>query len=329
MKIQNKDLIQSYVLSAAKYDFSVHEKRILYRLIELCQFALSGQKLAPGFSVQHQVFQDLKTVTMPLRSFMKSDEDQNYMEVKKALRSLRNKTIDYEQNGKWKLIGIIELPRFDIAGSVEFSIHPEIYDAILDFGKGFKKYEIAKAMEYESIYSMRFYELFSNQKTPIRYSVEQLKEMFLLQGKYSRVNDFFRKVILAAKKELDAKSPWTFDYVAESTGKKITHILFTPKFQPKFRDPDLEKKDVEKRVSLSWDLEYNEIEYLKHQIGFDSVGLKNNMDLIKFVKNTKKSDFFEWLVDLKENALMKGVRTSLPGYVIGAMKKVRDNELTK
>ena len=34
MKINNKELIQSYILTTAKYDYSVYEKRILYRIVE-------------------------------------------------------------------------------------------------------------------------------------------------------------------------------------------------------------------------------------------------------------------------------------------------------
>jgi len=44
-KADNKDVIQSYILTTAKYDFSVYEKRILYRLVELNQHLLEGRKL--------------------------------------------------------------------------------------------------------------------------------------------------------------------------------------------------------------------------------------------------------------------------------------------
>lgn len=49
---------------------------------------------------------------------------------------------------------------------------------------------------------MRFYELLSNQKTPLIYSIEQLKEMFCVTDKYERINDFIRYVVDAAKKSL-------------------------------------------------------------------------------------------------------------------------------
>ena len=32
MKINNKEVLQSYILTTAKYDYSVYEKRILYKI---------------------------------------------------------------------------------------------------------------------------------------------------------------------------------------------------------------------------------------------------------------------------------------------------------
>lgn len=57
-------------------------------------------------------------------------------------------------------------------------------------------------MSFKSQFSMRFYELLSNQKTPLIYSIEQLKEMFCVADKYERINDFIRYVVDAAKKSL-------------------------------------------------------------------------------------------------------------------------------
>ena len=44
-KINNKEVLQSYILTTAKYDYSVYEKRILYRLVELFQGLIQNQKL--------------------------------------------------------------------------------------------------------------------------------------------------------------------------------------------------------------------------------------------------------------------------------------------
>jgi phosphate starvation-inducible membrane PsiE len=42
--ISNKNLIQSYIMTTAKYDFSVYEKRILYLLVEMAQCEVEGRK---------------------------------------------------------------------------------------------------------------------------------------------------------------------------------------------------------------------------------------------------------------------------------------------
>lgn len=319
MKIQkftNKDVIQSYILTTAKYDFSVYEKRIIYRLVEMVQYTLEGKKLNQGFSIEKTLYDD-RIITMPISAFLTGEKDENYTRVKAALRSLRNKTFEYENRGLWKLIGIIEKPNFDIAGIAKFELQSEVYEAILDFSKGYRKYELKTAMEFESVYSMRFYELMSGQKTPIEFKIETLKEMFGIADKYSRVNDFFRKVIIPAKKELDEKSPYSFDYEPKKMGRAFHSILFFPKYNPKNRDTNLEKRDLQKQVYLSWDLPKNLTDYLKHNFEFTTDGIKNNLDLFK--KANEELDLIQFLASIKGK-----VRESNnpQGYVIGAIRKM-------
>ena len=45
MIIKEKELIQSYILTTAKYDYKVFEKRIFYRIIEQFQFLIEGKEL--------------------------------------------------------------------------------------------------------------------------------------------------------------------------------------------------------------------------------------------------------------------------------------------
>ena len=45
MENSNKDLIQSYILTQARYKFTVPEKRILYGIIELMQHYTEGKPL--------------------------------------------------------------------------------------------------------------------------------------------------------------------------------------------------------------------------------------------------------------------------------------------
>lgn len=316
MLINNKDVIQSYLLTTARYDFSVYEKRIMYRLVEMVQSDLEGKKLNRGYSINKTLFDD-RVVTMPISAFLKDEKDENHTRVKQALRDLRNKTFEYEDAERWKLIGIIEKPNFEKKrGFVEFEIQPEVFQALLDFSKGFRKYELKTAMQFESVYSMRFYELFSGQKSPIAYSISNLKIMFKIEGKYNLVADFIRRVITPAKKELDKVSPYSFEYKLIKDGRKVTAIKFFPYLIPENRDEDLETKKLKKEVSTSWYLDKMTLDYLKQSFLFTGKEISNNIELFK--EANSKLDLMLLLSDLKAK---NGVVKNIKGYVIGALKK--------
>jgi plasmid replication initiation protein len=188
---------------------------------------------------------------------------------------------------------------------------------MLDFSKGFKKYELETAMQFDSIYSMRFYELLSGQKSPLTFEVEHLKEMFQVQGKYAQINDFFKRVIDPAKKELDAKSPYSFDVKMNRTGKKITSFTFLPVYRAENRDSDLARRDLQKQVQPSWDLEKNVLECLKTAFLFSSAEIKQNMDLFKRAQ-FEMDDFMAFMSQVKPRAN----RADNPkGYLINAIRK--------
>jgi plasmid replication initiation protein len=58
-----------------------------------------------------------------------------------------------------------------------------VWDVLLNFTKGFSRYDLEIAFKLESTYSMRFYELLAGQKEPIAYSIENLRKEFKLDGK--------------------------------------------------------------------------------------------------------------------------------------------------
>src|SRR5690606_38641677 len=196
--------------------------------------------------------------------------------------------------------------------------NPKVVQAFLDFSKGFSKYELATAMQFESVYAMRFYELLSGQKTPITYSIENLKIMFQIQDKYAKVNDFFRKVIEPAKKELDKSSPYSFEYKPVKTGRKITAIKFYPIYQPQNRDMRIEAKKLKKNTSLRWDLDIMIINYLKENYIFSEDEIQNNRDLFITAQNSPKFDLMYFLSEQKVNARNKA---NPKGWIINAIKK--------
>ena len=320
MKIKNNvDLVQSYVMTTAKYEFSAYEKRVLYRIVEVLQAKTNSLKLKYDYSTQENLFGGTE-FTLPISCFLKDDGDTNYDEVKKALISLRQKGFEYEDSEHWGYYGIIEMPKITKYNSfVQFTIQPLLMAAFLNFSKGYRKYELKVAMSFESVYAMRFYELFSNKKEPIIYEIEKLKKMFGIEDKYTgRPNNFISKVVEPAKKELVKHSPYAFQYERVKTGRKITHIKFKPFHIPKNRDEELEKKELGKQTSVRWEFDIKTINYLKDVFLFDDKGIKNNIDLIKNAVGNEK--YKDWCTDI--NGMIRKYDIKNPtGFFINEIKK--------
>lgn len=321
--INNKEVLQSYILTTAKYDFNIYEKRILYRQVELEQELLLGQQLRPGVIIETSIFKD-KQYTIPVKWLLNGEEDKNHARVRQAFKALMTKIIEYETLDSIGAFPLIQKFRIDKRSEfVTWQVPMEIVDVAVNFAKGFRKYELKVAMTFESIYAMRFYELLSGQKNPLTYTIEQLKDMFKISDKYKLVSDFFRKVIEPAKRELDAKSPYSFDFKINKSGRKFHSITFIPKFQPQYQDEDLERQRLQQQVSLRYTLTKQEINYLKENFGFTDTEIKKNMDTFKEVLGvTDLLTEVSRIIAKMNEYVRKGNPISNPkGYIINALKK--------
>lgn len=320
--INNKEVLQSYILTTAKYDFNIYEKRILYRQVELEQELLLGQQLRPGVIIETSIFKD-KQYTIPVKWLLNGEEDKNHARVRQAFKALMTKIIEYETPDSIGAFPLIQKFRIDKRSEfVTWQVPMEIVDVAVNFAKGFRKYELKVAMTFESIYAMRFYELLSGQKNPLTYTIEQLKDMFKISDKYKLVSDFFRKVIEPAKRELDAKSPYSFDYKINKSGRKYHSITFIPKFQPQYQDEDLEHNRLQQQLSSRWTLSKQEIDYLHNNFGFTEEEIRKNMDTFKDVLAV--TDLLNELARIKSkinelNTKGKGI-ANVKGYVITSLR---------
>ena len=315
MKVNNKLMIQSYLVTAARYDFSVYEKRILYRLVEICQCTLEGKKLNENYRIDNLLYEEMKEVTMPIAAFLKDEKDENYMRAKKALLDLNNKRMEYEDSEIWKSIRIIEMPEIIKKGYVKFILHKEIYDALQNFSEGFRKFELKTAMEFDTIYAMRFYELLSGKTDPITYSIDNLKIMFQLENKYKLTTDFIRRVIEPAQKGLAEKAPFSFTYKPNRIRKKVISLTFFPYQIPQNVDLNVERKQLQKKVSLRWDLDKMVIDYLQQNYLFEKDEIGHNIELFK--EASEKLDIMNFLAKKRRLSFAK---VNPKGYLINAIK---------
>lgn len=285
----SRQVVQSYLFTTAVYDFNVYEKRIIYNLVRLAQSQLEGVKLSDSLYKIDHAYKDYLVVELPISDFLTDQDDKNHSRIKAALKSLHQKTFTYQEDGVWECFSIIANPKIRLRSSkVSFIVDSRVWDVLLNFTKGFSRYDLEIAFKLESTYSMRFYELLAGQKEPIAYSIENLRKEFKLDGKYKLNKDFIRRVVESAKNELDLKSPVTFTFRPLKEGKKITRIMFYPLRQEDKEPQDTFFKEIIRKYGSSAHLSSEEKRLLV-EIGFSEIGIRNNLEL--FMECKKRLDF--------------------------------------
>lgn len=285
----SREVVQSYIATTAMYDFNVYEKRVLYNLVKLAQSQIQGVRLSENlYRIEHE-YSELIRIELPISDFLTGHEDKHHARVKEALRSLHSKTFSYRDAQVWECFSIIANPKIELRSSrVSFYVNAKVWDVLLDFSKGFSRYDLEVAFALESPYSMRFYEMLCGQESPINLPVESLRREFQLEGKYPMTKDFIRRVIVSAQQELNSKSPVTFTFQPVKDGRKISQIVFFPVRQPRKEQPKAELHRIVRKYGYSACLGRQERDYL-HQIGFTDSGIRNNLEL--FMQCQKVLDF--------------------------------------
>lgn len=322
----NRNVIQSYILTTAKYQFTINEKRILYRLIERAQEEIEGVKIKDHLCKMQKNLWSV-TMEMPITAILGavSTEEQrntNYEEVKKAARSLGKKFVEWDDGKTWQgtaLIYNVKITKGN--GMMRFDVSDWVWGMMLDFSKGFRKYELVTAMKFKSPYTMRFYELMSGQKKPYFMTVDELREMFGVQNKYKAPRDLRKRIIDPAQKELDATSPYSFAVTEERDGdKKTSKIIgynFYPVFHEENQDKALQKVEQQSKVTAQFQLDTRVYDYLKYTWDFSAEEINKNKKTL--IDGQEKIPYFTDFLA----SLVGGTRTarSPKAYVIGAIKQ--------
>lgn len=319
--MNNKDIIQSYILTVAKYDSNIYVKRILTHIVNANQNYIEGLRLGGTIiNIEEDLFKN-REYTLDVKELLQGEKDKNYKRIYDAFDYLQSKFFVYEDSEiRFRVPFVNVVYAKKRSGTIRFRISELIYRAFSDYTKGFRKYELQVSLSLTSVYSIRLYEFLSGQTQPIIKTITALKDMFQVQDKYKQINDFIKRVIEPAKKELDEKSPYSFEYKINKTGRKFTSITFYPVYQPEHRDENLESENLAKQISLSVYLTKEETNYLIENFDFTQKGIKNNHDLLIQAKKKYENNFISLLGQIKTNALRNNAKNKT-GYLINAIKK--------
>lgn len=322
-KESSRMVLQGYDLTTAKYKTNLYQKRMMLAVVNAAQAKLNGECHIAGkqFKIEEGEF---PTVIVPVELILQNDDNSNIYAVRKAAKDVVGRAIEYRDAEKnWIVFSPFisaRIPHYE--SEIHLQVHKLFWEAILDYRSGYRKFDVKRAIALKSVYAIRFYELMSGKTDPITYTVDYLKGMFSIKEKYKQINDFVRKVIEPAKKELDLAAPYSFDYMPVKNGRKIVAFTFAPIHYPQREDKDTVERDLLRKVNLSWDIRDRNIrKYLIESIGFTETEIKNNIEVFRRAA--------ELLPDcINELAILKGKsrdKKNPKGWIIRSLEgKVKD-----
>ncbi|WP_272023617.1 replication initiation protein [Olleya namhaensis] len=212
------DVQPNHILTT-KYKFSKLEKNILYTVIEGLQSCMS-RDIDKQFKVQY-----IKVKLSRL------DDNGNYEQIRKAIKTLASKQVEYttneKRNGKTYVYNkqtslISGLSILENSSIVEFIVPIEAQMYFTYIGGGFTKLQLTVALSLNSIYSKLMYELCCRWADQGGYScsVQDLKKILKIENTYKHNGHFKSKVLEVSKKELMVKADLYFSYRLCKNGSK-------------------------------------------------------------------------------------------------------------
>lgn len=238
-----KFVIQTNVITTARYEYSVIEKRIVYHIIKQIQ---------SNMGTESTLFGD-PYIRIPIKELVTHD---HYLQVKIASKSLRQKSFEINyKNEDWVETGLINWSKFTKEdGMMTYELSKMIIPVLLEVANNFTLYDLNVALSLKSPYSQRIYEFCAQFRVAggLRISIEDFKERFKLEnsptynGPLGNSN-LKSKILKKSQKEIKAlfdsgECDLYFSFIFKKTGRAFTDIEFkifskkNPKYIPQMEE---------------------------------------------------------------------------------------------
>jgi plasmid replication initiation protein len=229
-------VVKSNKVVEASYLLSLSEQRVLLaciaqidsreELTEQFQFEVSAAEIVDlaGLDSFTNAYRDLKRAAEKLydRSVVINDPDPENPQIT-------------ERKTRW----ISSIDYIPGEGKLVLNFASGIIPYLSRLSKEFTQYKLKHVARFESIYSIRLYELLVQWSSvgEREIEVEWLKNQFQVGDKYKRLGDLKKRVIDPAIEEINAHSNLWVKYGQRKSGRTVTHFQFQfgMKGQPKER----------------------------------------------------------------------------------------------
>ncbi|MPQ44340.1 replication initiation protein [Clostridium tarantellae] len=156
-------------------------------------------------------------------------------EINNFLKDMENiKVYIYENKNKYTRTNFISLTEIHKEENIfTVYIYSTVYNAVKDKLQGnFTPIDLTILNNFKSVYSQRLYEnlrAWTETKKVIDFKVDFLKQLFFLQDKYKRYNDFKKDCLVKAINEINKSGYMEIKFEEIKLGRKIDTIRFVVK----------------------------------------------------------------------------------------------------
>lgn len=221
---------QSYISVIASANLTMYEQRLLLMCVKFAQKRLENVALSTERDALAHSF-DIVELLVNIADVV-SEGSGHYNHVIKAAQQLCKRKFTYnDRHGdKVSTLFVLRVTHVAKSGQLKLLLDRCFFDTLYNFRKGFCYYDLCHALALKHPQSVRLYQLVNGMHAGgVTYSISYLKEIFGVADKYERNNDFVRKYIEVARKELeDAGEGNYFEYKVIKEQRKITSIHILP-----------------------------------------------------------------------------------------------------
>jgi plasmid replication initiation protein len=114
-------------------------------------------------------------------------------------------------------------------GRIELRFTKDMLPYLTQLTEQFTRYALTDVAKLNSGHAIRLYELLCQWRDAGErlVTVEWLRNTFQLEGKYSAIKDFKKRVIEPAVTQVNEHSPLWVKWDQRKTGRRVSHLLFT------------------------------------------------------------------------------------------------------
>lgn len=225
-------LMKNNMITKAKFNITTVQNRVF----QLVMYKLQKKNL--GVLEAQVSMQEFKKVVKHKESLTPAGISEILVDLRKQSiyfkKTKEEQTADKKAKkpfsiwGEWGIINGHEFDEETETFTIEASekVHSYLHDYLEG---GYTPVNLSVFFTLTNSYSQRFYDLlrlWTNSKKVITYSVDELKELLMIEGKYPRFVDFKRRVIKPAIEELEKTGMFKIEIKENRKGRAVESIDF-------------------------------------------------------------------------------------------------------